>query len=202
MEQVIACTHCQARFRLDLSRIPAGKRLKCSRCGQLFSVTPPVGEPSAAAEEPRVAPPAAVSPPGDPAARLELLEQRMAALLAGGGEWSALVDAVLQRGAAAASGESGSRWEVVDIDAKTVEVRERLVVVRWEASITNASDRARNSKVRILFLDEEGHVVDADTKGGIPVEPGAEALVSGYALLAPRDHQRIARFKALVSDAD
>src|ERR1700758_650005 len=37
---IIQCEHCKTRFRVDDSRIkPTGSKVRCSKCGNVFSVT-------------------------------------------------------------------------------------------------------------------------------------------------------------------
>ena len=58
---VIECSACQTRFRLADDKIkPQGTKVRCSKCGEIFTVLPP--EPEAAA----IAPPAPVPTPAAP----------------------------------------------------------------------------------------------------------------------------------------
>ncbi|CCO23185.1 DUF3426 domain-containing protein [Maridesulfovibrio hydrothermalis] len=43
---IITCSNCETKFNLPESKIPAGgAKVKCSKCGNIFKVTPPVQEP-------------------------------------------------------------------------------------------------------------------------------------------------------------
>lgn len=63
---VAACPSCKARYRVDVSRLPAeGARLRCSRCEHVFWVrapSEPAASPPAAPAKPRSAPAQSPSP--------------------------------------------------------------------------------------------------------------------------------------------
>ena len=66
---IAACPKCQARYRVDTSRLKGGKgRLKCAKCGEVF----PVQAEEPAAEAPAPAAPAA--PPSGAPSVARLLE--------------------------------------------------------------------------------------------------------------------------------
>jgi len=59
---IVACSACSARFRVADEKVgPRGARIRCTRCGQTFAVSPPPPPPT----------PAPVAPPERPAATSE-----------------------------------------------------------------------------------------------------------------------------------
>lgn len=65
----ITCNACQSQLQLDDSRVPAGSfRVKCSRCGNLISVSRGNASPRESVSEP---PSSSAEPPSSPPAKLD-----------------------------------------------------------------------------------------------------------------------------------